>query len=149
MYRGFISCLIRDIPLSSVYFGVLESCRKFIPKYKESTFLYPFLTGSLCGTTAWIAGLPGDCIKSQIQTNFADIAIKMKYDSTISTISTISTNQNISSSFKENWKIYIAKNGYIGLYKGILPVLSRSVITTGCCIVVVEYVNRNLFTQNE
>eukprot|EP01083_Nonionella_stella_P134267 408582_1 len=142
LYRGFTSCLIRDIPVSSVYFCILEGCRRYIPNYGESKFVYPFLTGSLCGIGAWITGLPGDCIKSQIQTNFVDEATKMKFDKTESKA------LEHSHRFIPNFKQTIKHNGLFGLYRGILPVVSRSVLTTGCCIVVIEYVNRTLFLTN-
>ena len=143
MYRGFVSCLVRDVPVSSFYFAILEGCRRYIPNYNDSTFVYPFITGSFCGCGAWLAGLPGDCIKSQIQTNFADQAMRAKFDKV-----GISKNE-VSSSFLINFKRVVGENGFFGLYRGILPVMSRSVLTTGCCIVIVEHVNRSLFIVEE
>lgn len=129
LYRGFTSCLMRDIPVSSVYFVILEGCRRYIPNYNSSTFLYPFLTGSLCGTSSVIIGLPADCIKSRIQTNFVENKI------------------DISTSFKRNFMNAVEQNGYFSLYKGIVPVVSRAILNTGCCIVVVEYVNKTFFGE--
>merc|ERR1712224_194941 len=105
----------------------------------DSTFLYPFFTGSLCGIGSWMVGLPGDCIKSQIQTNFADQTIKLKFDKSGMSAS------ELSSSFSVNFSKFIEQNGFFALYRGVLPVISRSILTTGCCIVVVEHVNRTLF----
>eukprot|EP01084_Bolivina_argentea_P038830 71786_1 len=143
-YRGFTSCLMRDIPVSSVYFFILEGCRRYIPNYNDSQFLYPFLTGSLCGAGAWIVGLPGDCIKSKIQTNFADQSTILKFDKL-----GVNNNNNISTSFRINFLNIIKSDGFFGLYRGILPVISRSVLTTGCCIVAVEYVNKTLFLESK
>ena len=126
-YRGFTSCLLRDIPVSSVYFCILEGCRRYIPNYNNSTFLYPFLTGSLCGITSITIGLPADCIKSRIQTNFVE------------------SEHGISTSFRHNFSNAVKQNGYLSLYKGIIPVVSRAILNTGCCIVVVEYVNKTFF----
>lgn len=143
MYRGFTSCLVRDVPVSSVYFCILEGCRRYIPNYNNSTFLYPFLTGSFCGIGSWLVGLPGDCIKSQIQTNFADQAMKLKFNKLGMALNDVST------SFITNFTKQINETGLVGLYRGLLPVVSRSILTTGCCIVAVEHVNRTLFANQE
>lgn len=134
MYRGFTACLCRDIPVSAVYFSVLAGCRRYIPDYKDSQFMYPFVTGSICGIVSHLVGMPGDCIKSQIQTNFADL--------------TVAQNKHLTS-FTANFSHFTRQHGYTQLYRGFVPVMARSVMTTGSCIVVVEYVNRTLFSDSK
>lgn len=128
IYRGLGACFARDIPLCTAYFGVLEFCRQYIPNYEQSTFLYPFLTGFLCGSCALFVGMPGDCIKSNIQTNFVN-------------------NSNISSSFMINMKSYTHNNGYIALFRGISPALLKHAIVGGCAIVCIEFVNKLLYSH--
>ena len=159
IYRGYTASLMRDIPLSSTYFGILEINRRYMPQYNESTFLYPFLNGCMCGITAWMIGLPGDTIKSHIQTNFASIAMQEKHSkneqiiigNNVETQTSAHGSINISRINNTSNPIrvlnHIVENHGIvrGLFNSTLPIVLRGVITAGCCIVGVEYVNKKMY----
>ena len=46
LYRGWISCLVRDIPLCFFYFGQVEVNRRYLPHYGENLFMQ-FVAGCL------------------------------------------------------------------------------------------------------
>ena len=144
LYRGFIPTLMRDVPLSSVYFTCLELCRYHIPNYNESTFIYPFITGSLCGTLSWMVSLPGDNIKSTIQTNFADIELQ-KNNMDNKYIESLNINNN--KSILQIYNNILNQNGIKGLFRGSIPVILRCIVVSGTSIVVIENVNKKFFVN--
>ena len=70
LYRGYISCILRDTPSCTIYFTILELSRKYLPNYNNSK-LMQFIGGAAAPLAAWFFTIPIDCIKSNIQTKFA------------------------------------------------------------------------------
>eukprot|EP01084_Bolivina_argentea_P309438 535238_1 len=69
LYRGYTSSLMRDVPGCAIYFGVLESVRKYLPNYDNSISMH-IIGGSITGLVHLCCCLPPDAIKSNIQTQF-------------------------------------------------------------------------------
>ena len=129
LYRGFLSTLIRDVP-GGVYFPVLEMTRIYLPNYNESPILMPFIGGSITGIVTWMIALPGDRIKSIIQTEFAlkNDTNALKYTSFTGTLS----------------KVIKLNNGNpFCLWKGFGFVSLRAVFCHGTSIAYMEILSRN------
>merc|ERR1712176_1498801 len=71
IFRGYTACLLRDVPGSGAYFWSMECVRRYVPGYNESKVLLPFVAGCAAGIGCWIFAMPGDCLKSIIQTEYA------------------------------------------------------------------------------
>lgn len=56
---GLISCLMREIPASAIYFGSYSALRK--------TEMPVFASGSIAGVLSWLLTYPLDIIKTQVQ----------------------------------------------------------------------------------
>lgn len=129
LFRGYTAALIRDMPATGAYFWSMECVRRYIPRYEESKIILPFFAGCAAGISCWIFAMPGDCIKSRIQTEFA-----------------LSNNANElpSGSFIVNAKqILNESNGNLfRFYRGFHWVILRAVVTSGVGVIGLENVSR-------
>ena len=153
IYRGLIACLFRDMPVSGIYFTILETLRHNIPNYDDSRILYPFLTGAVCGIAGCAVGLPADCVKSHIQTNFiADIHNKMHQAN--GNVKDAILNDHVTMSIqkqktREVFSEIVNKYGILGLYRGGLAVCLKCVVGAGTAIMTMEYVNKLLYHDQD
>eukprot|EP01083_Nonionella_stella_P270494 916045_1 len=122
VYRGFVSCLCRDSAGMGMYFVSMELCKNNIKGYNDNMFI-PFMTGTCSAIMYWLAAFPGDCIKSQIQTDFV----------TATNIDELHT-----ASFIRNIKAHVRSYGVRSLYKGFGVIMLRCPIVSGTAIVGVE-----------
>jgi len=130
LYRGYVACLVRDVPGVAGYFGGLEAARKYLPGYNDSTVLMPFLSGAICGVITWTFAMPGDCLKSIIQTEFA----LAKSGEALPSTSVI-----------VNARRLMAESGSIfRFWRGYRWMIARSIVTSGIGIVGLENVVRFL-----
>ncbi len=118
LFRGYTAALVRDVPSGAAYFGVLEVTRKYLPGYGDSAVLMPFLSGCFTGMATWTVALPGDCLKSIIQTEFA---LARNVD-TLPSASLIT-----------NYRQIMNENGgnVFRLYRGYHWVMLRAVVVSG------------------
>lgn len=68
LLRGTGSTIARECPFNFVLLGSYELSQSLIERDDEATALRTILSGGVAGTCAWIAILPIDHVKSQIQT---------------------------------------------------------------------------------
>lgn len=125
IFRGYNAFLVRSIPECCLYFAPLEFMRRYIPGYQESTFWKPFIAGSITGSIVWTFAFPGDTIKAHIQTNIAG-GNNDKFES---------------SGFIKHFRIFVAQNGYLALWRGLSAMLLRAPILAGTGIVGMETIN--------
>ena len=59
-FRGFLPTLVREVPSSSVYFGLYH----WLQENRQSN---PLLHGGVAGMACWIISYPADTIKTRIQ----------------------------------------------------------------------------------
>ena len=111
------------------YFWAMECVRRYVPGYNESKVVLPFLAGCAAGVATWVFAMPGDCVKSIIQTEFA-LANNI--------------NELPSGSFLVNAKrIYVESNGnFLRFYRGFHWVLVRACVTSGVGIIGLENLSR-------
>ena len=130
LFRGYTAALVRDVPGVAGYFGGLELARRNLPGYDDSAVLMPFLSGISAGVFTWTFAMPGDCLKSIIQTEFALAK---------------SADALPSASVIQNAKQLIAESGSIfRLWRGYPVMILRSLVTNGVCVVGLENVIRSL-----
>lgn len=129
LFRGYTAALIRDVPSGAAYFGVLELSRRYLPGYDDSAVLMPFISGCFTGIATWTIAMPGDCLKSIIQTEFA----LAKCADTLPSSSVIT-----------NYRQIIAENGgsILRLYRGFHWVMLRAVVVSGVGVIGLENVVR-------
>ena len=129
MFRGYSAALIRDVPGTGAYFWCMEAVRRYVPGYNDSKVFLPFVAGCAAGIGAWIFAMPGDCIKSVIQTEFALANNIMHMPS---------------SSVVINYKQLLAESGgnFFRLYRGFPWVITRAMVTQGTGAIGLENISR-------
>merc|ERR1712129_314003 len=106
---------MRDVPATASYFWCMEVARRYIPGYHDSAVVLPFVAGCSAGVGCWLFAMPGDCLKSIIQTQFA-------------------VDATASGSLSVNYQQLFAGN-FFGLYRGFGWVFSRAVVTSGVGVI--------------
>lgn len=74
LYRGWTPTLLREVPGYGLYFSTYEA----VKRYKQNVPLKgweAFLTGSLCGSVAWLFIYPSDPVKTMMQKD--NIGVRM------------------------------------------------------------------------
>lgn len=137
LWRGWAPTLLRDVPFSAMYWYNYEVLKKWLcAKYGlyEPTFMINFTSGALSGSFAAVATLPFDVVKTHKQT------LLWRYES-----------QNISKLPRmSTWiimKNIIAKNGFSGLFAGLIPRLVK--IAPACAIMISTYEFGKTFFQKQ
>ena len=140
LFRGYTAALVRDVPSGAAYFTVLELSRRHLPGYDDSAVLMPFISGCFTGMVTWTIAMPGDCLKSIIQTEFA----------LAKSVDTLP-----SSSLITNYRQILSENGgsIFRLYRGYQWVMMRAVVTSGAGICglenLVRFIDDNWTGQNQ
>ncbi|CEF66397.1 Mitochondrial carnitine/acylcarnitine carrier protein [Strongyloides ratti] len=107
LYRGFGATLIREIPMGAAYFSSYNIIRNNITQPNENLPLWKILVvGSIAGICGWTAALPGDVVKTKIQ-------------------SSIGSNRKIK--IFEVAKELFKTKGIKGFFIGYVPIVLRSI----------------------
>lgn len=121
IYKGTAATLLRDIPGSFAYFAGYEWIKRSLtPAGEDPKNLNPLkvlFAGGMAGICNWLVAIPADVLKSRLQ-----IAPEGTYPNGIRDV------------FKE----LIAKEGPMGLYRGIGPVMVRAFPANAACFLGVE-----------
>lgn len=113
LYVGTCATLLRDVPSSGFYFTVYEvTMRSIQQNTNQKSIWHPMAAGGLAGIANWIVAMPADVLKSRIQIAHID-----KYP------------HGMRSAFRE----MMNKEGPIGFYRGILPIIIRSFPANAAC----------------
>ncbi|ORX95567.1 mitochondrial carrier [Basidiobolus meristosporus CBS 931.73] len=114
VFRGTWATLIRDAPGSAVYFGVYEYLKRVATPTepgKEVSALSILTAGGVAGIASWLFMIPIDTVKSRLQT----------------------AKEGAHSGMVDVFKHLIRTEGYLGLYRGIFPVLLRAFPANAAC----------------
>jgi len=116
IYKGTAATLLRDIPASGTYFMSYEWLKEILtPVGGDKSNLSvgrTLVAGGTAGMCNWMVCIPIDTLKSRLQT-----APEGKYP------------DGLRSVFKE----MMAKEGILGLYRGVSPVLLRAFPANAAC----------------
>nr|XP_035962176.1 solute carrier family 25 member 40 isoform X3 [Halichoerus grypus]XP_035962177.1 solute carrier family 25 member 40 isoform X3 [Halichoerus grypus] len=137
LWRGWIPTVLRDVPFSAMYWYNYEVLKKWLCAKSglyEPTFMINFTSGALSGSFAAVATLPFDVVKTQKQTQlwtYESHKISMPLP-----MSTWTIMKNI-----------VAKNGFAGLFTGLIPRLIK--IAPACAIMISTYEFGKAFFQKQ
>ncbi|XP_025749736.1 mitochondrial glutathione transporter SLC25A40-like [Callorhinus ursinus] len=137
LWRGWIPTVLRDVPFSAMYWYNYEVLKKWLCAKSglyEPTFMINFTSGALSGSFAAVATLPFDVVKTQKQTQlwtYESHKISMPLP-----MSTCTIMKNI-----------VAKNGFAGLFTGLIPRLIK--IAPACAIMISTYEFGKAFFQKQ
>lgn len=122
--KGLTATLGRHGVWNMVYFGFYHNMKGWLPEAQDPTmeFLRKFTLGLIGGTAASVINIPFDVAKSRIQ-GPQPVLGQVKYRSCFATIRTI----------------YV-EEGYLALYKGLLPKMMRLGPGGGIMLLVYENV---------
>ncbi|CEM00014.1 unnamed protein product [Vitrella brassicaformis CCMP3155] len=118
LYKGFAATVIREIPNYMLFFGMYENLKMVVArttKQRRSELSPPalFLCGGFAGVSAQLAQLPFDRVKNYIQ---------IQSD-------TNPTYKGVIHCFER----VLQKEGHLGFYKGVGPVLLRAFPANAAC----------------
>ncbi|XP_077005292.1 mitochondrial glutathione transporter SLC25A40 [Tamandua tetradactyla] len=137
LWKGWTPTVLRDVPFSAIYWYNYEVLKKLLcEKYSlyEPTFMINFTSGALSGSIAAVATLPFDVVKTQKQTQLW-----------------IYENHKISVPLHmSTWVIMkniVAKNGFSGLFTGLIPRLIK--VAPACAIMISTYEFGKAFFQKQ
>ncbi|XP_019485897.1 PREDICTED: solute carrier family 25 member 40 [Hipposideros armiger] len=137
LWRGWAPTVLRDVPFSAMYWYNYEVLKKWLCEKSglyEPTFMISFTSGALSGSFAAVATLPFDVVKTQKQTQlwmYESHKISMPLH-----LSTWAIMKNI-----------VAKNGFSGLFTGLIPRLIK--IAPACAIMISTYEFGKAFFQKQ
>jgi len=118
LYRGLVSTIVRECIGCTVFFGSYEWAREFLKpvgKRKEDCdALATMAAGSIAGICTSLIIYPVDVMKSRVQMAFK----KSEY---------------------QIIKDQILRNGFRGLYSGLLPTMVKTLPVTGVLLLSVEF----------
>lgn len=137
LWRGWAPTILRDVPFSAMYWYNYEVLKKWLcvkSGLYEPTFMISFTSGALSGSFAAVVTLPFDVVKTQKQTQlwiYENPKISMPLHT-----STWAIIKNI-----------IAKDGFPGLFTGLIPRLIK--IAPACAIMISTYEFGKSFFQKQ
>ncbi|XP_034523329.1 solute carrier family 25 member 40 isoform X2 [Ailuropoda melanoleuca] len=137
LWRGWAPTILRDVPFSAMYWYNYEVLKKWLCAKSglyEPTFMINFTSGALSGSFAAVATLPFDVVKTQKQTQlwiYESHKISMPLPMSTWTI----------------MKSIVAKNGFAGLFTGLIPRLIK--IAPACAVMISTYEFGKAFFQKQ
>lgn len=111
LFTGFGAVFMRTWGLMGLFFCFVDHLERHHAPLLAQPGLGPFIKGGVCATAAWIIVWPFEVIKNQIQAGMAGVATD--------------------ASFMTRVKWVIANRGVVGLYRGIGPGVTRSMVANG------------------
>ena len=132
MFRGLVPTLYRDVPFSALYFAGYESIKRIltgsglgernIDDSRLKEFTVAFASGSTSGILAAIVTQPFDLIKTRLQAE--------------------AENRRTQSSTLQIWRQIAARDGSMGLFRGLSPRVAKVAPACGIMIASFEFVGR-------
>ncbi|XP_076287943.1 mitochondrial carnitine/acylcarnitine carrier protein-like [Lasioglossum baleicum] len=117
LYVGTTATFLRDVPATGLYFFAYEEIMRAVVNDSDNVTWQPLLAGGCAGVINWVVSMPFDTMKSKMQT-----ASLGKYP------------QGLRSVYVDITR----KDGFVGLYRGISPVLIRAFPANAACFWVYE-----------
>jgi len=120
IYKGTVGTLVRDVPGSIAYFGAYEGIKRALTpaggKASDLNTLAVLTAGGMAGIANWSVAIPGDVIKSRMQT-----APKGTYSGFVDCVTKL-----------------IKTEGVPALFKGLGPAMVRAFPANAACFFGVE-----------
>jgi|EP00505_MAST-04D_sp_SCG-Rhode-Island_P003964 solute carrier family 25 (mitochondrial carnitine/acylcarnitine transporter), member 20/29 len=127
LYKGTLATLARDMPGSVGWYGTYQLMKGMSQREDGTYSKFALLNaGGFAGISMWVIGVPPDVIKTRIQN---------------------STPGQYPGGMKQVVQEIIAKDGLLGMYKGIGPALVRAYPANAACFFTVEIVTNFLTNQ--
>lgn len=120
LYRGSRACMMRDIPFSGIYFPLYSYLRNKLMIDNKVTTFNQILVGTVSGICASSITTPADVIKTRLQIH------SEKYKG-----------------IKDCYFKMVKNEGYRGLFKGVVPRVSRSAPQFGITLYFYEMLKEN------
>ncbi len=114
-YTGFGISFLRTFGLMGTFFVLVDSLERHQPELLAIPFWGAFLKGAVCSSIGWFIVWPGEVLKSQVQAGTSGVPDKA------------------GAWVRLKW--VLKERGITGLYRGIGPGLSRSLIANGASMV--------------
>lgn len=121
LFKGCGVTCCRSVGLLTVFFVSLDSGRRHVPGAFTVPVVGPFFSGGLAGVMAWLAVWPLEYMKSQVQGHYGPEV-------------------SVATRMRKVW----GERGFFGLYRGVVPGLTRSFVATGCSMIVIQHAHRKL-----
>lgn len=129
LFRGQVSCLMREVPGNGTWIGVYEFCRYQWQKYLgierkgDLPLVYSALSGSVAGMAYWAVPFPADTVKTKLQTDPRYFGM----------------------SFIAAFRKALNEEGAKGMYRGLPVTLSRAAPAHFVTFFVYEWISLSLF----
>lgn len=128
LFRGQVSCLMREVPGNGTWFGVYELCRYQWQKYLgierkgDLPLVYSALSGSVAGMAYWAVPFPADTVKTKLQTDPRYFGL----------------------SFTSAFRKALNEEGAKGMYRGLGVTLTRAAPAHFVIFIVYEWISKTL-----
>lgn len=124
MYKGTLATLARDMPGTTGWYGAYYFFKNFARR-EDGTYstLGLLNAGGFAGIAMWVIGVPPDVIKTRIQN---------------------SAPGQYPGGMRQVVREIVAKEGILGMYKGIAPALIRAYPANAACFFTFEMVTKAL-----
>jgi len=121
-YQGAGATALRNIPAFGAYFGAFEFMRRAMtPEGERPTLFASFVGGSAAGFAFWASVYPLEMVKTRMQAEPSDIALR-RYTGSLDCL-----------------RKCIAEEGAAALFKGFVPCITRAVPVNGAIFLAVAY----------
>ena len=124
LHRGMAFTLTRDMCAYGAFFATLHSTRPMLEEILTNKTVIDMIIGALAGSAFWLAALPGDRLKSTIQSD-----LEGRYTSQRQLAQSV-------------WRA----EGARGLYRGLAPTMMRAVPSNA--IMFIAYERTRLFLSS-
>ena len=113
LFTGFGVSYMRTAGLMTTFFVMVDTTLRHAPEIIEKPLVGPFIKGGVFATTAWWLIWPFETLKNQVQSNTGGKDMSMA----------------------KRMRSVLAEKGVRGLYRGILPGSSRSLLANGVSMI--------------
>ena len=132
-FQGLWITVLRDTPAFATYFASYHGQMHYISRRKgisrdelSKILLYPFVCGGTTGIITWSVNYPVDLVKTRIQLDGADGAVRQ---------------------YRNSWDCFVKawrEGGVRLLYRGLVPCCVRAFANSSCLFVAYELSKRGL-----
>jgi len=119
LYSGLGVTWARTVGLMGTFFVLVDSLERHAPDLVAVPLLGPFLKGGVCATLGWVVVWPMENLKTQLQARASGVPAD-------------------ASVFARARHVVAQRGGVLGLYRGIGPGLTRSLLANGMSMVVFD-----------
>jgi solute carrier family 25 carnitine/acylcarnitine transporter 20/29 len=124
LYRGSVPTLYRSCTMLGTFFVLNDSAARHLPGLNSMTVLGPFVKGGVCASVGWVAAWPFEVVKNRVQAD--------------------NVKNHANKSVHQLLRQIVREEGVRGLFRGILPGLSKSFVSNGAAMIALNFTQRHL-----